>query len=181
MLATACASTFKNCGQFCIPLLQNCISGIPSRRDLIKTTTTSNSLCPRGLTACYLHNFASLAKGKSISWECMDTQNDIESCGGCLSPVTDQEAGADCTTMVGADSVAVSRVCGLRQVQTCSLLYFSIYSVLMELVKPCPAREGTSWTTKSASSTRSSDPFGFKKIERYHLCYNLANRYSPFG
>ncbi|KAJ9124027.1 hypothetical protein QFC22_000820 [Naganishia vaughanmartiniae] len=100
-----CDATFKNCGQFCIPLLQNCISGIPSRRDL-KTTTASSNLCPSGLTACYLNNFASLAKGNSVFWECMDTQADIEACGGCQSPVTDQHTGEDCTLMVGVDSVA---------------------------------------------------------------------------
>ncbi|KAJ9097730.1 hypothetical protein QFC21_004768 [Naganishia friedmannii] len=97
-----CATNFYNCGQFCIPLAQNCISGIPSRRDLKNTP----NLCPPGLEACYLDNLASLAKGRSVSWECMDTQKDIESCGGCQFPVSGGEQGEDCTTMVGVNSVA---------------------------------------------------------------------------
>lgn len=60
------------------------------------------------MTACYLANSASLAKAKAISWECMDTQTDIEACGGCQFPQMGEAEGADCTEMEGVDEVAVS-------------------------------------------------------------------------
>lgn len=120
MSAIACATNYKNCGQFCIPLTQNCVSGVPVRRDLKNTP----NLCPPGLTACYLGNLASLAKGRSVSWECMDTRKDIESCGGCQFPVSGEEQGEDCTTMVGVNSVAVSQV--LVTLDTSSLISVSV-------------------------------------------------------
>lgn len=55
----------------------------------------------------------------------MDTQKDIEACGGCQFPVNGGEQGEDCTTMIGVDSVAVSRLHRLRQVQNCSFFFVS--------------------------------------------------------
>jgi hypothetical protein len=115
---TACSATTKDCGQFCIPLAQNCVSGIPARRAL----APESNLCPSGLTACYLGNLASLAKGRSVSWECLDTQKDIESCGGCQYPQIAEEQGEDCTEMDGVDQVTVSRRVRLTCVSTADLL-----------------------------------------------------------
>lgn len=106
---SACDANSYNCGQFCIPLTQNCVSGIPQRRDL----GPSAALCPVGMSACYLANSASLAKAKAIAWECMDTQSDIEACGGCQFPQTGEVGGADCTELEGVDTVAVSIFHGL--------------------------------------------------------------------
>jgi hypothetical protein len=69
------------------------------------------------MSACYLANSASLAKAKSIAWECMDTQTDIEACGGCQFPQIGEAEGADCTEMEGVDEVAVSLSARLSQVQ----------------------------------------------------------------
>ena len=41
----------------------------------------------------------------------MDTQNDIEACGGCQFPQLGEAEGADCTELEGVDEVAVSLVC----------------------------------------------------------------------
>ncbi|KAI5455094.1 hypothetical protein NCC49_002365 [Naganishia albida] len=96
-----CSATTKNCGQFCIPLTQNCVSGIPARRAL----APQSDLCPSGLTACYLGNLASLKAGRAVSWECVDTTKDIESCGGCQFPQDTEMEGQDCTEMDGVDEV----------------------------------------------------------------------------
>ncbi|WVW85015.1 hypothetical protein I302_107051 [Kwoniella bestiolae CBS 10118] len=37
------------------------------------------NICPGGMTACLIPGL-----GKNDAWECIDTQNDLESCGGCL-------------------------------------------------------------------------------------------------
>ncbi|KAJ9112133.1 hypothetical protein QFC20_002314 [Naganishia adeliensis] len=96
-----CSATTKDCGQFCIPLTQNCVSGIPAQRAL----APESDLCPSGLTACYLGNLASLATGRKVSWDCLDTEKDIESCGGCQFPQIAEAQGEDCTEMDGVDEV----------------------------------------------------------------------------
>lgn len=55
------------------------------------------SLCPTGLNACPIANVS----GLSSDYECIDTTQELESCGGCLST----GAGQDCTAIKGAWNV----------------------------------------------------------------------------
>lgn len=55
------------------------------------------SLCPDQLEACPIMGLT----GLSGDYECADTRNDIQSCGGCAST----GAGVDCTTIDGAWNV----------------------------------------------------------------------------
>ncbi|KAI0801269.1 hypothetical protein C8Q74DRAFT_1435702 [Fomes fomentarius] len=56
------------------------------------------SLCPNGLQACPIAGLT----GLTDDWECLDTANELESCGGCAST----GAGQDCTAIPGAWNVA---------------------------------------------------------------------------
>lgn len=103
----ACDANFRQCGtSFCIAATQQCVSGLPARRSLSLEEPT---LCPRGMEACYLADRASLALGKSVAWECVDTARDMESCGGCQWPVAGGVRGTDCTALDGVDGVSVSQ------------------------------------------------------------------------
>lgn len=67
-------------------------------------------LCDVGLTACYIGKFPSPWKRSApISWECVDVENNIETCGGCQLPVDGGSVGKDCTDMEGINEVTVSR------------------------------------------------------------------------
>lgn len=55
------------------------------------------TLCPTGLEACPIPSFG----GITGDYECLDTNAELESCGGCAST----GAGQDCTTIIGAWNV----------------------------------------------------------------------------
>ncbi|WVF71978.1 hypothetical protein IAT40_006789 [Kwoniella sp. CBS 6097] len=60
--------------------------------------------CPTGLTACMI-------AGYSDSYECIDTNAEVESCGGCLNGVfgkTNATSGSDCTALNGVALGAVT-------------------------------------------------------------------------
>lgn len=57
-----------------------------------------STLCPTGLDACPIKG----ALGLSSDYECIDTTQELESCGGCAST----GAGQDCTAIEGAWNVA---------------------------------------------------------------------------
>jgi hypothetical protein len=127
-LHVACDANYRACGSsYCIAATQQCVSGIPARRSLTSATlsgslVSGDALCPTGLTACYLADYASLSKGSPVSWECVDPASNLESCGGCLYPVggLGQAAqGRDCTAIEGVNGVSVSLVSG----QTMMTLY----------------------------------------------------------
>ncbi|KAJ9113058.1 hypothetical protein QFC22_006154 [Naganishia vaughanmartiniae] len=114
--AFTCDATYQQCGSsFCIASTQTCVSGIPARRALTPATlagalVSGDALCPSGLTACYLADYASLSKGRPVSWDCIDPATNIESCGGCLWPVAGQGArGEDCTAAEGVDHVSCNQ------------------------------------------------------------------------
>lgn len=67
-------------------------------------------LCPMGLTACPI----SSASGLSADFECLDTANEFESCGGCASI----GRGQDCTAIEGAWNVGCEQ--GSCAVYTCA-------------------------------------------------------------
>lgn len=106
-----CDAGFTLCGtSFCISATQQCVSGIPAarRRSLAGQAALGEALCPAGLQACYTTDMASLAMGKSVGWECVDTSKDMESCGGCQYPIMGEAKGEDCTAKAGVDNVSVS-------------------------------------------------------------------------
>ncbi|KAI0068368.1 hypothetical protein BV25DRAFT_1911353 [Artomyces pyxidatus] len=58
----------------------------------------NNQLCPTGLSACPV---TGLTNNVTSDYECIDTQQELESCGGCSSV----GAGQDCTAIPGAWNV----------------------------------------------------------------------------
>lgn len=104
----------------------------PSRRGPAKT------LCPPDLTACEMSGIA-LQDGRSPkSLACIDTQNDIEACGGCPFAGSDSDQGDDCTDMQGVDEMIVSK--NWSRVPPRLLMWLpSFVSAIMESAKRCPA------------------------------------------
>jgi hypothetical protein len=80
--------------------------------------------CPSGYTACGV-----TTSRRTIGMECIDTSNNIESCGGCVNPVMTakkskrkattpvQASGQDCTAIPGVNEV--NCYYGECQVQSC--------------------------------------------------------------
>ncbi|KAI0051706.1 hypothetical protein FA95DRAFT_1534038 [Auriscalpium vulgare] len=60
-------------------------------------THRASNLCPRNLTACPISN----ANGLTADYECLDTKEELTSCGGCSSAGT----GQDCTAIRGSWNV----------------------------------------------------------------------------
>ncbi|ORY24460.1 hypothetical protein BCR39DRAFT_546691 [Naematelia encephala] len=97
-----CPNSGFVCGSTCVDAGSVCVSGkvVKSRR---RSLDSSPFLCPKDLTACAIpgsnvwtgHNF-----------ECIDTQNDIESCGACADPIPGQPMGQDCTAIQNTNRVA---------------------------------------------------------------------------
>ncbi|KAH9898402.1 hypothetical protein C8Q73DRAFT_664090 [Cubamyces lactineus] len=71
------------------------------------------SLCPNGLDACPISGLS----GLTGDFECVDIQNDIQSCGGCVST----GAGQDCTAIDGSWNVGCNN--GKCVVFTCAAGY----------------------------------------------------------
>lgn len=102
--------TFSD-GHTCIP----CKRGLSSRPGSSKCTPTpSKRPYPRsrqGLLACTLSGFAKcrIMTGSAV-FECVDTQNTLDSCGGCVGLKNDNEnTGRDCSTIENADVVRCSK------------------------------------------------------------------------
>ncbi|EJU06065.1 hypothetical protein DACRYDRAFT_19383 [Dacryopinax primogenitus] len=80
-----------------------------SKRDLI----LADSRCPMQHTACGV-----VSAWTRQGWECIDTQMDLESCGGCVTPLMGEIAtGIDCTSLEGVEDVAC--VSGFCTVYSC--------------------------------------------------------------
>ncbi|KAJ2913268.1 hypothetical protein MD484_g7140, partial [Candolleomyces efflorescens] len=93
-----CAWPYTECNGKC-GIHKACPSKGHSKRDL----TAADANCPVGYTACGILGRA------TGSWECINTQRDLESCGGCLVSVTnelDKSGGQDCTAIDGVSDVA---------------------------------------------------------------------------
>lgn len=94
-----CVAPYKNCetssGEtICIdPSIQTCASGsvINLQR---RALAVANAGCTPGQEACRVFG------GGLFAYECIDTQSNIESCGGCP-----MDGGQDCTSIFGATSV----------------------------------------------------------------------------
>jgi len=111
---TSCAftcplTTQKQCGSTCVASTTACTSAVPVKRDVdTKKCQTGWDVCETGLVGF---------GGKSVGWECVNTQADLESCGGCARPTEGGRVGVDCTAIVGANGVAC--VDGSCQVASC--------------------------------------------------------------
>jgi len=85
------------CGSF-----KSCPSSHPKRDVEIAKRYAS---CDKGFTACGVYGWAGMRA--SQSWECVDTTSDLESCGGCATPLTLGGAqGIDCTALPGVADVS---------------------------------------------------------------------------
>ncbi|WWC85466.1 uncharacterized protein L201_000330 [Kwoniella dendrophila CBS 6074] len=112
--------TYVQCGNFCVLQGTACVSGIPQtqnqRRSVYKDAT--RSICPRNKEVCEI-SFGS--SRKSSLFECINTQTDLESCGGCMIPAKGKLAGQDCTSIPNIS--AVSCQSGQCVVESCEKGY----------------------------------------------------------
>ncbi|KAL0948237.1 hypothetical protein HGRIS_010837 [Hohenbuehelia grisea] len=77
-----------------------CPSGICAR-DAVSGLRRRSLFCPHGKTACGV-----LGRGAK-AWECVDTMNDLESCGGCAFALNNGDAsGVDCSTLPHVSDVS---------------------------------------------------------------------------
>ncbi|EAU83478.1 hypothetical protein CC1G_04734 [Coprinopsis cinerea okayama7 len=93
-----CKWPFTECNGKC-GLHKACPSKGYHKREL----TAENAKCPTGFTAC------GILGRHAGSWECVDTQRDLESCGGCMVSLNNDlnnRDGQDCTAIQGVDDVA---------------------------------------------------------------------------
>ncbi|KII84764.1 hypothetical protein PLICRDRAFT_45568 [Plicaturopsis crispa FD-325 SS-3] len=93
-----CPAGKKVCNGVCTSA--PCPSGLSSRkRDVQQMQYWAQ--CPRELRACGVYG------GAARAWECVDTESDLESCGGCAIPLFDKApSGVDCTALHGVSDVA---------------------------------------------------------------------------
>nr|XP_031858826.1 uncharacterized protein CI109_005780 [Kwoniella shandongensis]KAA5525898.1 hypothetical protein CI109_005780 [Kwoniella shandongensis] len=81
------------------------------------------ALCPGGMTAC------NIIGGEGLSFECLDTTAELESCGGCSNGVfnADHETvssfGVDCTTLPGVSMGGVTCSAGECVAYSCQSGY----------------------------------------------------------
>jgi len=105
-----CSPPYTVCNGQC-GLYKACPSYGYSKRSL---TGSPNLRCSSGMEAC------PIIGRSSQSWECVDTQYDLESCGGCIvasHPAYNKKEGIDCTAIHGVSDV--SCVSGKCLVERC--------------------------------------------------------------
>ncbi|KAF7328887.1 hypothetical protein MVEN_02518400 [Mycena venus] len=89
-----CSYPYTECNGKC-GTYKGCPSSYLTKRDL-----WGGHKCPTGFTACHI-------PGRNAnSWECLDTETDLESCGGCPSLYSDSLPGKDCTAIPGVSDVS---------------------------------------------------------------------------
>ncbi|WWC66267.1 uncharacterized protein I206_100168 [Kwoniella pini CBS 10737] len=108
-----CSSTEILCNNQCYSKsTYTCPSGLP-----IQLNSKRSENCPIGLSKC------SIGSSGSGLWECIDTQNDIESCGGCMYPEPTYNNplavsnGIDCTSLKGTNGISCNF--GKCKIQNC--------------------------------------------------------------
>ncbi|EDR03516.1 uncharacterized protein LACBIDRAFT_307294 [Laccaria bicolor S238N-H82] len=104
-----CKSPHKVCNGIC-GNYSACPTGSYSKRNVPNAKRRS---CPTGLKACGI-------LGRSAkSWECIDTQSDLESCGGCAVPLLhglSTPDGEDCAAIAGVSDVScVNGQCSIHR------------------------------------------------------------------
>lgn len=100
-----CQTDFVACGDQCIPVGDACVSGLPQKRGL-----GSRDSCPVGFEACRIPS--------SSGYECIKTSTDLESCGGCLSPLPGRPLGQDCSAIPNIGSAMCQA--GRCVIETCT-------------------------------------------------------------
>jgi len=95
-----CKAPYKECNGKC-GLYYSCPSHHYKREAL-----AGDKRCPQGLSVCGV-------LGRSTNaWDCVDTQSDLESCGGCAIPLRGNGPhgdGEDCTSLPGVSDVSCIR------------------------------------------------------------------------
>ncbi|PPQ88367.1 LOW QUALITY PROTEIN: hypothetical protein CVT25_002113 [Psilocybe cyanescens] len=95
-----CSKPYTVCNGKC-GLYKACPSSYGKRA---LSESSGKLLCPIGLSACQI-----IGRGTE-SWECVDTKQDLESCGGCMIqssyPGFSKEEGVDCTAINGISDVS---------------------------------------------------------------------------
>jgi len=77
----------------------------PSAKPKRELEARSSGHCSHGFTACGVDSWSGMRD--SEAWECVDTESDIESCGGCAIPLNPfAPRGTDCTTIPGVSDVS---------------------------------------------------------------------------
>ncbi|KAH7343732.1 hypothetical protein B0J17DRAFT_764900 [Rhizoctonia solani] len=120
-----CKDGYHDCNGKCVPSSQACSSqgpeppygGCPKCRSVHQVSgkknkrvgrgtpnwarrSLSSAHCPTGTEMCGV-------LGRPDTWECLEVEKDLESCGGCAYPFfPGQEPGVDCSAIPGADVVA---------------------------------------------------------------------------
>ncbi|KDQ63744.1 hypothetical protein JAAARDRAFT_189284 [Jaapia argillacea MUCL 33604] len=89
----------------------------PSGHSKRNHKSRSGGLCPTGLEACPISGLTSRSGDGSFDYECLDTTQELESCGGCVS----LGKGQDCTAITGAWNVGCEQ--GSCVVYTCAAGY----------------------------------------------------------
>eukprot|EP00914_Ancora_sagittata_P010696 GHVO01020792.1.p1 GENE.GHVO01020792.1~~GHVO01020792.1.p1 ORF type:complete len:195 (-),score=12.47 GHVO01020792.1:187-771(-) len=92
----------------------SCPSAVPGhKRDHLHWGKHKQQSCKPGWTAC------GISGGRKNDWECVNTHDDLESCGGCpfdTTSLTSDVIGVDCTTLPGvADVSCVSGICDVTK------------------------------------------------------------------
>lgn len=100
-------------------------SGVARRSKIARELArrqAQQTLCPASQSACVIPG--------TESFECLDTQNELEACGGCVSGVFGAVAGAaelavgvDCSALPGVAVGGVSCVRGQCEVSACAKDY----------------------------------------------------------
>ncbi|PPQ66707.1 hypothetical protein CVT26_009567 [Gymnopilus dilepis] len=114
-----CPKPYTVCNGRC-GLFKGCPSQYHKRAEL---TGPSSLKCPLGLTSCPIPG-----RGGEY-FECVNTQSDLESCGGCINPslpaygyYNAQKVGVDCSALPGVSDV--SCIYGKCVIHKCSYGYY---------------------------------------------------------
>lgn len=97
----SCKPPYKECNGKCGPA-SSCPSKSPHKRDADEWKRTAH--CNNGHAACGVLWSSKLTKH---AYECVDAENDLESCGGCSIPLhRGSPVGVDCTSLPGVADVS---------------------------------------------------------------------------
>lgn len=140
----ACNDGYKVCGTGCV--LNNVVC--PSTAASIEQRAVN--VCPAGWTSC------PVTAGKTVVYECVATDKDLESCGGCSGLQND---GVDCSSLPGVNDVAVSALQHwFQKFSVDSYLDASFSSALLASVKSSLAFEDSSLPPEPVSEVLPTSP-----------------------
>ncbi|WWD17886.1 hypothetical protein CI109_102330 [Kwoniella shandongensis] len=108
-----CTSSEILCNNACYPrATYTCPSGLPVQNRAKRSEMTT---CPGGMSKCSVGGWGVVEE----KWECIDTQKDLESCGGCIHPTIGSSSpqGQDCTALPNVNQVGC--IAGTCQIQSC--------------------------------------------------------------